>query len=87
MKAFRAHGSYRAGKRDQPFSVDVVATDEDGAVETILSTFGSRHRVTRRFILIDGIEEIDPAHSTAPVVNAHFGVPGKPTSDPKTEEE
>ncbi len=87
MKAFRATGSYRAGKRDQPFSVDVVATDEDGAVETILSTFGSRHRVTRRFILIDGIEEIDPAHSTAPVVNAHFGVSGKPTSDPKTEEE
>ncbi len=87
MKAFRAHGSYRAGKRDQPFSVDVVATDEDGAVETILSTFGSRHRVIRRFILIDGIEEIDPAHSTAPVVNAHFGVSGKPTSDPKTEEE
>ena len=87
MKAFRAHGSYRAGKRDQPFSVDVVATDEDDAMERVFSTFGSRHRVTRRFILVGGIEEIDPAISTAPVVNAHFGVSGEPTSDPKTEEE
>ena len=87
MKAFRAHGSYRAGKRDQPFSVDVVATDEDDAMERVLSTFGSRHRVTRRFILVDGIAEIEPADSNAPVVQAHFGVSQKPTSSPKTEEE
>ena len=87
MKAFRARGSYRAGKRDQPFSVDVVATDEDDAMERVLSTFGSRHRVSRRFILVDGITEIDPADSNAPVVQSHFGVSGKPTSAPKTEEE
>ena len=86
MKAFRARGSYRAGKRDQPFSVDVVATDEDDAMERILSNFGSRHRVTRRFILVDGIAEIDPADSVAPVVQSHFGVSGI-TSVPKTEEE
>ena len=87
MKAFRAHGSYRAGKKDQPFSVDVVATDEDDAMERILSTFGSRHRVTRRFILVDGIAEIDPAVSSAPVVQAHFGVSGNQPSTPKSEEE
>ncbi|MDP6870727.1 MAG: 50S ribosomal protein L18Ae [Candidatus Thalassarchaeaceae archaeon] len=86
MKAFRATGSYRAGKRDQPFSVDVVATDEDDAMERILSNFGSRHRVTRRFILVDGIAEIDPADSVAPVVQSHFGVSAI-TSVPKTEEE
>jgi large subunit ribosomal protein LX len=87
MKAFRAHGSYRAGKRDQQFSVDLVATDEDRAVEKILSTFGSRHRVTRRFILIDGIEEIDPAESTAPVVQAYFGPSVTFPSASNTEEE
>jgi large subunit ribosomal protein LX len=87
MKAFRAHGSYRAGKRDQPFSVDVVATDQDSAIERVLSTFGSRHRVTRRFIVIDGIAEIDPSESSAPVVEAHFGVPNKTTSRSKAEEE
>ncbi len=87
MKAFRAHGSYRAGKRDQPFSVDLVATDEDDAMERVLSTFGSRHRVTRRFILVDGIAEIDPAISSAPAIQAHFGTPGRRPSAPKTEEE
>ena len=87
MKAFRAHGSYRAGKRDQQFSVDVVATDEDEAMERVLSTFGSRHRVRRRFILVDGITEIDPAVSSAPVVQAHFGASGKPPSGPRIEEE
>ena len=87
MKAFRAHGSYRAGKRDQPFSVDLVATDKDDAMERLLSTFGSRHRVSRRFILVEGIAEIDPAVSSAPVVQAHFGVSGNPSSTPKTEEE
>ena len=87
MKAFRAHGSYRAGKKDQPFSVDVVASDEDDAMERILSTFGSRHRVTRRFILVDGIAAIDPEVSTAPVVQAHFGITDGPSKAPKTEEE
>ena len=67
--------------------MDVVATDEDDAMERVLSTFGSRHRVTRRFILVDGIAEIEPADSNAPVVQAHFGVSQKPTSSPKTEEE
>tara|TARA_B100000287_G_C20022733_1_gene539155 strand:- start:136 stop:399 length:264 start_codon:yes stop_codon:yes gene_type:complete len=87
MKAFRANGSYRAGKRDQPFSVDVVATDEDGAMELVLSNFGSRHRVSRRFIIVDGIEEIDPATSNAPVVQAHFGASTQPSPTANTEEE
>jgi len=87
MKAFRAHGSYRAGKRDQPFSVDLVATNEDDAMERVLSTFGSRHRVTRRFILVDGISEIDPAISTSPIVVAHFGNSETPTPTSIIEEE
>ena len=82
------HGSYRAGKRrDQPFSVDIVATDEDGATEKIFSTFGSKHRVTRRFILVDNITEIDPADSTAPTVVAHFGARKRSAPSSKTEEE
>ncbi len=82
------HGSYRAEKRrNQPFSVDIVATDEDGATEKILSTFGSKHRVTRRFILVDNITEINPADSTAPTVVAHFGSTEKSAPASKTEEE
>ena len=76
MKAFRATGSFRAGKRDQPYSVDVVAANKDDAMERVLSNFGSRHRVTRRFVVIDDLSEIDPSESSAPRVVAHFGTSG-----------
>ena len=66
--------------------VDEVVSRWD-AMERLLSTFGSRHRVTRRFILVDGIAEIDPGVSSAPVVQAHFGTSGTPSSAPKAEEE
>ena len=87
MKAFRATGSFRAGKRDQPYSVDVVAANKDDAVERVLSNFGSRHRVTRRFVVIDALSEIDPSESTAPRVVAHFGNSDSRRTQPKAEEE
>ena len=73
MKAFRATGSFRAGKRNQPYSVDVVAANKDDAMQRVLSNFGSRHRVSRRFVVIDDLSERDPSESTAPRVVAHFG--------------
>ena len=88
MKAFRATGSFRAGKRVQPYSVDVVAANKDDAMERVLSNFGSRHRVTRRFVVIDDLSEIDPSESTAPRVVAHFGAASvHRRNEPKTEEE
>jgi len=73
MKAFRVSGKFRSGKTDQPFSVDIVAKDDEDAIERIMSNFGSRHRVSRRFVKIDDVKAIDPSESTSPVVNAHFG--------------
>ena len=88
MKAFRATGSFRAGKRVQPYSVDVLAANKDDAMERVLSNFGSRHRVTRRFVVIDDLSEIDPSESTAPRVVAHFGASSvHRRNEPKTEEE
>ncbi len=87
MKAFRATGSYRAGKRNQPYSVDLVATNKDDAMERVLSNFGSRHRVTRRFVVIDDISEIDPSESRSPTVVAHFGTSNHIGSQTETEEE
>ncbi len=88
MKAFRATGSFRAGKRVQPYSVDVVAANKDDAMERVLSNFGSRHRVTRRFVVIDDLSEIDPSESTAPRVIAHFGTSSDyRRTQPKAEEE
>ena len=87
MKAFRATGSFRAGKRNQPYSVDVVAGNKDDAMELVLSNFGSRHRVTRRFVMIDVLSEIGPSESTAPGVVAHFGKSDLRGPQPKVEEE
>ncbi len=72
MNAYRATGSFRAGKNDQPFSVDLVAEDEADAEERIYSNFGSRHGTKRRFVNIEKVEKIDPAESSSPVVVAHF---------------
>ena len=88
MKAFRATGSFRAGKRVQPYSVDVVAANKDDAMERGLANFGSRHRVTRRFVVIDDLSEIDPSESAAPRVIAHFGNSSdQRRNQPKAEEE
>ena len=72
MKAFRTTGTFRAGKRDQPFTLDVVAADEEGAREKVLSNFGSRHAVPRSFVNIASIDEIKPSESTEPNVVSHF---------------
>ena len=77
MKAFRAKGSFRAGKRDQQFNVDLVAKNKEDAMERVMSNFGSTHRVTRRFVQVDEIKQIDPSNSDAPVIVAYFGEPSK----------
>lgn len=72
MKAYRVVGSFRQGKKDQEFSMDLVAEDEAGVKEKIMSNFGSRHGAKRREINIETIETIKPAESTAPAVVSHF---------------
>ena len=72
MKAFRATGTFRAGKRDHPYILDLVAEDDSEAIERVLSNFGSRHGTPRRFVRIDSLESINPSKSTAPAVVAHF---------------
>jgi large subunit ribosomal protein LX len=72
MKAYRAQGTFRAGKNDQPFTIDLVALDEEDARHRVFSNFGSRHRVPRRFVKIQSLEAIDPTESNSPIVIAHF---------------
>ena len=72
VKAFRATGTFRSGSKNQPYTIDVVATDESGAKEYIYSNFGSKHRVPRRFVVISSIQEIDPSDSTEPRVISAF---------------
>ena len=72
MKAYRASGTFRSNKRDQPFSLDLVAEDDTDAKNRVFSNSGSRHGTSRRFVRIESLETINPSNSTAPVVVAHF---------------
>ena len=72
QKAFRAVGKFRSGVKNQPFTMDVVAEDEDGAMEYIYSNFGSRHGVKRRFVIVSSMNEINPSESTDPRVISAF---------------
>ena len=72
VKAFRAVGTFRSGVKNQPFTMDIVADDKDGAMEYIYSNFGSRHGVKRRFVVVTSMSEIDPAESTDPRVISAF---------------
>jgi len=72
VKVYRAVGTFRSGVKNQPFTIDVVADDEDGAMEYIYSNFGSRHGVKRRFVVVSSMNEINPSESTDPRVISAF---------------
>ena len=72
MKAYRAIGTFRNGRANQNYTLDVVAADEEEARHQVYSNFGSRHGTSRRFINIDSLSEIDPTNSTEPRVISHF---------------
>jgi large subunit ribosomal protein LX len=68
MKAFRVKGLFKMGNRMQPFEKELVAETKNAAEEKILSTLGSRHRVKRKEIKIENIQEIKEEEITDPVV-------------------
>ena len=72
MKAYRAIGTFRNGRANQNYTLDVVAADQEEAEHLVYSNFGSRHGTSRRFINIDSLSEIDPTNSTEPRVIAYF---------------
>tara|TARA_B100001146_G_C16084994_1_gene392375 strand:+ start:82 stop:357 length:276 start_codon:yes stop_codon:yes gene_type:complete len=91
MQAYRVVGRFPNGRVNQQFTSDIVADSEDDARHRVLSSMGSRHRVSRRFIKIESISEIDPTDSAAAAVIAHFRKEVPPpvatTADASSEEE
>jgi large subunit ribosomal protein LX len=78
MKAFRAVGAYRIKKGEyrndlQDFKVEIAANDEKEAAEKVVSTFGSRHRVVRRDIIIKELVPLKDDEITDPVVKHQVG--------------
>ena len=57
MKAFEVKGQFRISMRKwQPFTIQVASEDEAAAVERTFSLIGSRHKVKRPFVKIDGVK-------------------------------
>ena len=72
MQAFRATGTFPNGRTVQPFTKDVVATDEVDARHRVYSFFASRHGGNRRFVKIESGDKIEPTTSTEPAVISAF---------------
>ena len=84
MKAFRVKGVMPLGAQIQTFTQDVLSNTKAAAEHIVLSNLGSRHKLSRRKITINTIEEIDPQTSTDARTLNH---PSSSDSPPSNEEE
>ncbi len=65
MKAYEIKGEFGISiRRWQPFTIEVASADEPAAVEKVLSLIGSRHRVKRPLVRIDGVRTMTPEEIT-----------------------
>ena len=56
MKAFEVKGQFRIAVRNwQPFTIEVISDNEEGATEKTYALIGSRHKVKRPFVKIDAV--------------------------------
>jgi large subunit ribosomal protein LX len=55
---FLVEGKFRAGVQWEKFSKEVEAKSEKHARETVLSTYGSQHKIERRLIEINTVKEV-----------------------------
>ena len=57
MATFIVEGRFKAGIQWEKFSKEIEAENVKNAREKVYSTFGSKHRIERRFITIESIKE------------------------------
>ncbi len=68
MKVYRVAGKFLMGEIWQPFRKEIIGNSEEEAKERIYSILGSRHKVKRRMIKIESIEEIQKNEISDPVI-------------------
>ena len=73
MKAFKVTGSFRMGRKPNPFAKEVAAADKKAAEEVVLSDLGSKHKVKRYDITIDKVTEMKPEEVTDLTVSFKIG--------------
>jgi len=72
MRAFRVEGLFKMGEKFQPFKKELIAETKDSAIEKVYSVFGSMHRVRRKEIKIENIQELKEDDITDPVTKYLF---------------
>lgn len=74
MKAYIVKGMFEMGwNKNQRFETEVAAGTKEEAAEKTYSTIGSRHKVERRLIRIETVDEIQPDRIQSPVVKHMVG--------------
>ena len=75
MKAFEVKGQMMTARRNwQPFALEVAASDEKAAVEKTMALMGSRHKLKRKFLQIDGVKTLGTDEITDQAVKHLLGV-------------
>lgn len=70
MQVYRISGWFKQGLYRQKFTRELLALSKEQALERIYSEFGSRHKLKRNQINIEGVVEIKPEDVTDPRVLA-----------------
>jgi large subunit ribosomal protein LX len=68
MNVFKVIGSYKKGKVVQKFTKEILTPNKQQAEEYVYSIMGSKHRLKRREIIIDSIEQIGPDQVTDMII-------------------
>ena len=58
----------------QPFALEVAADDEKSAVEKTMALMGSRHKLKRKFLQIEGVKSLGSEEITDQAVKHLLGV-------------
>jgi len=58
--AYKCEGDFQMGRIRQTFSIEVVATSEEGARTALFAELGSRHSVKRRDVQITNVTALKP---------------------------
>ncbi|MCD6458431.1 MAG: 50S ribosomal protein L18a [Thermoprotei archaeon] len=68
VKVFRIKGLMRHRLFTEKFTMEVPAIKKEHAIEYVYSVLGSRHKLTRKKIVITDVQEIEPEAATKPEV-------------------
>ena len=68
MKGFLVRGTVLMARDWTKFAKEVAADSPEGAIEHVMSDFGSKHRLPRRLIKVKDVTDLPTDQVTDPVV-------------------